>query len=122
MPRLPPKTIAVALVAALALSLAAAARLALVEPPGLAAACEATPFSGPCAVRSAIVQSFLEQRIGWFALVAALIALLTRRTAIAMLALVCACAGLVLYSAGPSAPAALLAALALIRPGAGRAA
>lgn len=107
------------LVAALSLSLALAARLALVEVPDLAAACEASPWHGTCALRSAIVQAFLGQRIGWFALAAAVAGLLTRRTAFSTLALFAACAGLVLYSAGPSAPAALLAALALLRPRAG---
>jgi len=119
--RLASSALGIALVTVLSLSLALAARHALIEVPDFAAACDASPWDGACALRSAVVQAFLGQRIGWFALAAATAGLLTRRAAVSTVALFAACAGLVLYSAGPSAPAALLAALALLRPRADRA-
>jgi len=121
MPRPTSNATGIALAAVLSLSLALVARHALIEVPDFAAACEVSPWAGACALRSAVVQAFLGQRIGWLALAAAIVGLLTGRAALSTLALFAACAGLVLSSAGPSAPAALPAALALLRPRAGRA-
>jgi len=122
MSRFPASALGIALIAMLSLALALAARHSLIEVPDLAAACEASPWDGVCALRSTVVQAFLGQRIGWFALAAAIAGLLTRHALPATLAPVAGCTGLVLYSAGPPAPAALLAAIALLRPRAGRAA
>jgi hypothetical protein len=105
---------------AASLSLALAARFGLVEAAEFAAGCEAAPWDGACILRSALVQSFLDQRVGWFALASGVVATLLRRRWIATLSLVCGCAGLVLYSAGPAAPAVLLSAMVLVRPRPGR--
>jgi hypothetical protein len=102
--------------AALSVSLALVVRYALVEPAAQAAACDPAPWQAGCAIRSLVIQAFLQQRIGWVALAAAIVATLLRRRWIAGFALAAACAGIVLYSVDSSAPAALLAALVLVRP------
>jgi hypothetical protein len=100
-----------------ALLLASLARHRLVEPAELTAWCDAVPWGSPaCVLRSLTVQAFVGQRIGLAALTCALLALLTRWRAFALLALAVASAGLVLYSTRWSAPAVLLAGLALLRP------
>jgi hypothetical protein len=104
-----------------ALALAQGLRQGLVEPAALTAACDAAPWQdAACALRTLTVQAFVQQRIGFAALVLALLATLTRRRALARLALVPAAAGLVLYSSTLAAPALLLAALVCVRPGAAR--
>lgn len=105
----------IASICALSLALAFAARYALVEAPDVARACDAAPWDGLCILRSTLVQGFLGQRIGWFALASGVAATLLRRPWIASLALASGCAGLALYSAGPAAPAVLLGAIALVR-------
>lgn len=97
------------------MSLAAASRYALVEPAALAAACDASPWQGRCALRSLTIQAFVEHRLGLAALAAALLATLARSRWIAAAALAAGGAGLVLYSAGLAAPAVLLGALVLVR-------
>jgi hypothetical protein len=100
-----------------ALLLASLARHRLVEPAELTAMCAAMSWDSPaCVLRSLVVQAFAGQRIGLAALAFALLALLTRWRATALLALAVASAGLVLYSTSWAAPAVLLAALALPRP------
>ncbi len=100
-----------------ALALAGLARYWLVEPAGLTAVCDATPWEGAaCTLRSLTVQMFTAQRLGASALACALLALAMRSRGAALLALAAGSAGLVLYSTLLAAPAALLAALALVRP------
>ena len=97
--------------------LAWALRLGLVEPAAMSGACAADPgHGGWCALRWLTIQAFIDQRLGAFALAAALLASVTRRRSIAAWALAAGGAGLVLYSAGLAAPATLLAALVLVRP------
>ncbi len=103
-------------IAAVAVALASAARFGLVEPPAMAAACDPAPWEGACALRTLLVGAFHEARLGWAALALALLATVTRRRDVAGLALAAGCAGAVLYSAGASVPAALLAALVYARP------
>lgn len=99
------------------LALASLVRYRLVEPADLTALCAATPWDSPaCMLRSLAVQAFSGQRIGIAALACALLALLTGWRSVALLALACASAGLILYSTDWAAPAVLLAALALLPP------
>jgi len=100
---------------AAALVLASLARHRLVEPAALTALCDAMPWeSTTCIVRSLTVQAFAGGRLGMFALTLAVLALLTRWRTVGLVALAAAGAGLVLYSTRWAAPAALLAALALL--------
>ena len=86
-----------------------------VEPEQIAHACQPDPWSGLCAARSALIQLFLGQRIGWAALLVAVVALVLRRRAVASVALALAGAGLVLYSPEPSAAALVMSLLVLAR-------
>ena len=98
-----------------ALVVAHLARYRLVEPADLTALCATAAWDSPiCALRTLVIQIFAAQRLGIAALVMALIAVLTRQRVIALLALATASVGLVLYSTNWSAPAVLLAALALL--------
>lgn len=76
----------------------------------LAALCDA---QAGCLLKSTVDASLADRRLGWAALLIALIALATRWRAAALLALVLACAGLLLYGASPAAPAFWLAVLLL---------
>ncbi len=102
-------------VAALALGLSAALRYRVVEPADVSAFCGAVG-SGDllCVLRSAVVALFSQQRLGWLALGLSILALWARQRNLALLALATACAGLMLYCTRYAAPAALLAALALL--------
>ena len=76
-----------------------------------------------CTVRALTIQLFVNQRIGWVALVLALLATATAWRSVAAAALFVACGGLVLYNTELCAPAALLALLVFVRgPAEGRAA
>lgn len=97
------------------LVLSLAARYLLVEPAAIAAACDPAPWQGRCALRTLVVEAFLQQRIGWVALACAIVATISRRLWIATFALAAGCAGMVLYSTQIAAPAALLAALVIVR-------
>lgn len=106
-----------AIVVVAALLIASMARYRLVEPSDLTASCDASPWrDATCTLRTLTVQVFAAQRLGIAAFAGALLATATRRRGIALLALGAACAGLVLYSTPLAAPAALLAALVLVRP------
>ena len=100
------------------LALAGLARYRLVEPADLTAVCDAAPWEGAvCTLRSLTVQAFAAQRLGLAAMACALLALVTRWRWAALTALALGSAGLVLYSVGWAAPAVLIAALVLVRPG-----
>lgn len=100
-----------------ALFLASLARYRLVEPADLTALCDTAVWKSPiCVLRTLVIESFAAQRLGIAALVFSVLAVLTRQRAIALLALVTASFGLVLYSTDWAAPAVLLAALALLPP------
>ena len=101
-----------------ALALAGLARYRLVEPADLTAVCDAAPWEGAiCTLRSLTVQGFATQRLGLAAMACALLALVTRWRWAALTGLGLGSAGLVLYSVGWAAPAVLIAALLLVRPG-----
>jgi len=101
-----------------ALALAGLARYRLVEPADLTAVCAAAPWEGAvCTLRSLTVHAFAAQRLGLAAMACALLALVTRWRWAALTALALGSTGLVLYSVGWAAPAVLIAALVLMRPG-----
>ena len=107
-----------ALACATALALALAARHWLVEPAHLTAHCDGGAPEFWCAVRFWVIQSFVHQRIGWWALALAVFALVVPNRgaalAAAALALFAGSGALVLYTAELGAPAALLAALVFV--------
>ena len=107
--------LAAVLIGTIALALAAAARHWLIEPAEVSARCDAGVADLWCVIRAWTIQSFVHQRIGWFALGAACVAAVTAWRSMAGVALLTACAGLVLYTAALCAPAALLALLVLVR-------
>lgn len=109
----------VLLLALAAFALALLTRHGLVEPADWTARCDAAPWSAaPCVVRSVVVQTFVDQRIGWVALIFGLLASVWRSRLLAGLGLASGAAGLVLYSAGPAAAGLLLSALVWVRPAA----
>lgn len=103
-----------AIFAALAL-LAAWARHALVEHEQVAAACDAGQSGPACVVRDLVIAAFQDQRLGYAAFALGLLALLSRHRGLSLAGLAAGGAGLVLYAAGPSAPAVLLSALGWLR-------
>ena len=98
-----------------AIGLAAAARHWLIEPVSLSQRCDAGSAGTWCSVRWWIIQAFVQQRIGWFALTLAILASVLSRRDAAAVALIAACIGLVLYSTELCAPATLLALLVFAR-------
>lgn len=102
-------------VVALALVVSASLRHRLIEPAQVAAFCGSAGGGEPmCILRRAVVAMFAEQRLGWAAMLLSLLALWTRRRALGLLAIAVASAGLMLYCTRYAAPAAVLAALALL--------
>ncbi|RPH45966.1 MAG: hypothetical protein EHM87_04270 [Burkholderiales bacterium] len=85
------------------------------EPAAIAHACDPAPWSGACALRSAVILGFVNQEVGWFALAAGVLAMLLRGGRLAVLAVCAGLAGLVLYSYEPSAIGLLLGVLVLAR-------
>lgn len=110
----PPLARAVA-IAAVTLALALALRHLAIEPVAIAHACDPSPWVGPCALRSVAVRLFLHQEIGWLSCVAGVIALGRHSVRAADVALAAGAAGLVLYSADPSAVGALLGLVVRVR-------
>ncbi len=107
----------VVLIGATALALAAAARHGLIEPADMTARCDGGTQDAWCSVRTWIIQAFVNQRLGWAALVLAVIATVTGWRSVAAAALFAACAGLILYTTEFCAPAALMALLVFVREG-----
>lgn len=100
---------------ALALAVTAWLRHGVIEPARIAAFCGSAGGGEPlCLLRRAVVALFVEQRLGLAALGLSLLALWTRRRALGLLAIAAAAAGLMLYGTRYAAPAAVLAALALL--------
>jgi hypothetical protein len=98
----------VTLICIASLGLAALARHRLIEPADVTAYCDGGAGGGLCLLRAWIIQAFVHQRIGWFALALAVLAAVS---------LFAACAGMVLYTTELCAPAALLAMLVFVRDG-----
>ena len=87
-----------------------------IEPAAIGHACDLAPWSGWCAPRSVLMLATMQtQALGWVALAAGVVAVVTRRRASVQLALVAGMAGLVLYSVEPAAVGALLGALVSYR-------
>lgn len=68
-----------------------------------------------CLFKQALVQGFLDQRLGWAALVAGALAFVRGSRAVAWAGWLLGLAGLVLYSYDPAAVGGLLALLVLVR-------
>ena len=112
--RMPLSVTNLALIAA-SLALALALRHLVVEPPAIGHACDIAPWEGWCAARSLLLQSFAHQELGWIAALCGALALVTRRRALARLAVVFGCLGLVLYSYDLSAFGLIAGLFALCR-------
>jgi hypothetical protein len=97
-----------------ALGMALWVRYALVEQEGMALLCTQVADMG-CAVRETAIVIFTQQRLGYFSLAAALLALIPRLRLLAWAGWIAGIAGLVLYCYEPSAPAVVLALLVLAR-------
>ena len=100
-----------------ALGMALWVRYALVEQQGMDLLCAQADDVG-CLVRETAIAIFTQQRLGYFSLAAAVLALIPRLRLLAWAGWVAGIAGLVLYSFEPSAPAVVLALLLLARPAA----
>ena len=72
-------------------------RMHYIEPSHIAFACQPEPWSGWCALRSLLIQTFAHQGLGWAALAAGILAWVTRASSPAYLALFFGLAGLVFY-------------------------
>ncbi|HYF59646.1 MAG TPA: hypothetical protein VEA81_11895 [Burkholderiaceae bacterium] len=102
-------------VAAAVLAVTLALRHFAVEPEAIAHACDPAPWTGACALRTALITTFVNQEVGWLALAAGALATVLRGPRLALLALACGAAGLVLYSYEPAGVGALLGLLVLAR-------
>lgn len=98
-----------------ALGVALWVRYALVEQQGMDLFCAQAADMG-CTVRETAIAIFNQQRLGYFSLAAALLALIPRLRLLAWAGWIAGIAGLVLYCYEPSAPAVVLALLVLARP------
>lgn len=72
-------------------------------------------LGGLCGLKWALVQAFVDQRLGWVALGFGALGFVTGRRAAAWIGWLCGMAGLVLYSFDPAAVGAMLSLLALGR-------
>lgn len=110
------------LIAAVVIGAASALlRFELIEPLRWAEACEPQRWRGWCMLRSATIELFQQQRIGWFAAACALTSLVTGLRPLAGLALLSGAAALMLYAVEPGAFGALLGLLLLARTSGGAA-
>ena len=117
------------LIVLVVLAAASLFRYAAIEPAPIRHACASVPWEGWCALRTVLMLPFRHQEIGWIAMAAAAVGFVLRsavRRPLASAAPILArgglylgAAGLVLYSADPSAVAALLGAFTLVRLRAG---
>ena len=104
-----------AIVCVVALMGARSIRYDLIEPASMGAFCEAASAHWRCMIRQAIIGLLTEQRLGWLAIAFALLSLAVWTSALGWFAWCVASSGFVLYNAELSAPALLLAGLALTR-------
>jgi hypothetical protein len=100
-----------------ALGVALWVRYALVEQQGMDLLCAQAADAG-CMVRETAIAIFTQQRLGYFSLAAAMLALMPQLRLLAWAGWVAGIAGLVLYCFEPSAPAVVLALLVLAKPAA----
>ena len=109
------RLVSLAVLCASCFALALSARYGLIEPSDQAALCRADPTRWTCLLKEGLVSIFAHQRLGFFALTCAALALLTQAHALAWLALIAGCFGLVLYCPELSAPSLVLGALILAK-------
>ena len=105
-------------VGGLALMGAHAIRYDLIEPASVGAFCETASTQSThwrCLIRQGVIALLTDQRLGWLAIAVALLSLVFGTSALGWCAWCLASAGFVLYNAELSAPALLLAGLALTR-------
>jgi hypothetical protein len=103
------------LVAGLALIMAHYVRYELIEPASVGAFCEAATHHWRCQIRQAIITLLTGQRLGYLAIVVAVVSLLFGRSALCWYAWFLSTTGFVLYHAEFAAPALLLSGVALTR-------
>jgi hypothetical protein len=101
--------------AALVGALFAWGRFVLVEPAAMIAACEGNTTRGICFWRQMVIEVFVHQRIGWFALATGLAATVLRWSWLASLAALAGVTAILLYSAELGAGGVLLGLLVLAR-------
>ena len=102
-------------VGGLALICAHTIRFDLVEPASVGAFCETASTHWRCLIRQGVLALLTEQRLGWLSIAMALLSLIFTTSTLGWCAWFLASAGFVLYHAELSAPALLLAGLALTR-------
>ena len=111
------KALAVApLSIAITLAVAAFLRFQIVEPEQVAHLCGAGAAPWWCTLRAAVIGAFASHALAVLAVGAGAVAVLTRRSGVAVAAACLGSAGLVLYSVEPGAVGLLLGLLALARP------
>ena len=101
-------------------ALAAAARYLLVQPPEVAHACEAGALSVWCTLRVLVIRSFAAFGLGYAAMAAVVLTLLTWSRVVAWASAMIGAAGLILYCYEPAAVSFVTGALVLARAQAGR--
>lgn len=100
------------------LSFALIARYGFMESGWLSAECDGTVaegFEGWCAAKWLLIQSFLDQRLGWVSLIAGSLAFLSRSMSLALAGWLTGIAGLILYSFDYAAVGAVLSLLVWAR-------
>ena len=102
-------------VCGLALMGAHAIRYDLIEPASVGAFCETALTHWRCLIRHSVLALLTEQRLGWLSIAMALFSLIFRTSTLGWCAWFLTSTGFVLYNAELSAPALLLAGLALTR-------
>ena len=95
--------------------LSALVRYQLIEPFSWSEWCVASPWEGWCALRSLVIELIQQQRIGWLATIAGMLAILTGWSWAAGSALLCGAFAVVLYAVEPGAFGGLLGLLLLLR-------
>lgn len=89
-------------------ALSALIRYQLIESTGWTGRCAEQPWQGWCTLRSATIELFLQQRIGWVAALLGVLSAVTRRRDLAGIALFVASAAVALYAVEPGAFGGLL--------------
>jgi|GEM_PF-322085 len=109
--------VAILLSALLMLVAAYSVRYGLLENGFLPRDCSVPEVQGAlCTFKTALVQSFLHQRMGWFSLACGALAFALGCRRIAWVGWLSGLAGLAFYSYDPAAVGALLSLLVLVRP------
>lgn len=97
------------------MGLATLARHFFIEPEAIAFACDANPWAGWCAPRMLLIQTFAHYGLGWVALGAGALALVTGAALPAYVAWAVGCVGIILYCYEFAAVGALAGALVILR-------